>query len=640
MEPLRLTSETKTINGSGLFRTQNGYNVADMPAWTKYPGDNAANIGEKVTYGYSSQGSLNTLQSITNNYYYVNSTIYDSAGRLNQRWLGAATQAATPVIVSNYAYYAWSTQGQGGRLRYLTSGLYADPDSLQSFEYNYDSGGNINWIKDYNTGGMQTQTFTYDNLNRLISAAASGGTGGTYNSETYDYSNSTGNLASKAGSSYAYGAQSASCPGGPLSKAHAVVSVGTNNTYCYDLNGNMVKRVVGTQTFTLGYNAENQMTSVSGAASATFTYDGNGARVKGVVGSATTVYISNYFEWTGSTATMIKYYYAGAARVAMRTGNTTQQTANLNYLLADHLGSTGKTADAAGATIGEQRYKAWGETRFSSGTVATTFQYTGQRNQVEIGLYFYGARWWDPALGRFTSADTIIPEASQGVQAWDRYAGMNNNAVRYNDPSGHCIDEGDAPPGATRNNICPKPDPIKSIINKTRLGGEQYQAVFSIAFPFDDPNHEDSLLSGTNFVTFGLSLVVNHRTGEVGLFLITRDSGIIKGNDGRWRRDPGPAEQKIGESMMTPGGGVTFSKGYMGGEKFSEGLESAYRGSSISVEVSGSLLAGDGWAGIDDEGDFSGVGGVDLGVGFGTPGAGLIALNAAKIIITPRLWRR
>jgi len=258
---------------------------------------------------------------------------------------------------------------------------------------------------------MQTQTFTYDNLNRLISAAASSGTGGTYNSETYDYSNSTGNLASKAGSSYTYGAQSASCPGGPLSKAHAVVSVGANNTYCYDLNGNMVKRVVGAQTFTLGYNAENQMTSVSGAASATFTYDGNGARVKGVVGSATTVYISNYFEWTGSAATMIKYYYAGTARVAMRTGNTTQQTVNLNYLLADHLGRTGKTADAAGAAIGEQRYKAWGETRFSSGTIATTFQYTGQRDQVEIGLYFYGARWW----GLSSMSTDVISNARGGI---------------------------------------------------------------------------------------------------------------------------------------------------------------------------------------------------------------------------------
>jgi hypothetical protein len=54
-------------------------------------------------------------------------------------------------------------------------------------------------------------------------------------------------------------------------------------------------------------------------------------------------------------------------------------------------------------------------------------------------LYFYGARWFDASLSRFTSPDTIIRAASQGVQAWDRYAGMNNNPVRYNDPSGHCI---------------------------------------------------------------------------------------------------------------------------------------------------------------------------------------------------------
>ena len=36
-------------------------------------------------------------------------------------------------------------------------------------------------------------------------------------------------------------------------------------------------------------------------------------------------------------------------------------------------------------------------------------------------------------------ADTIVPLASQGVQAFDRFAGLNNNPVRYNDPTGHCI---------------------------------------------------------------------------------------------------------------------------------------------------------------------------------------------------------
>ncbi len=30
--------------------------------------------------------------------------------------------------------------------------------------------------------------------------------------------------------------------------------------------------------------------------------------------------------------------------------------------------------------------------------------------------------------------------ASQGALVWDRYAYANNNPLRYNDPTGHCID--------------------------------------------------------------------------------------------------------------------------------------------------------------------------------------------------------
>lgn len=52
---------------------------------------------------------------------------------------------------------------------------------------------------------------------------------------------------------------------------------------------------------------------------------------------------------------------------------------------------------------------------------------------------FYGARFYDPSLGRFISPDTLIPEQTQGVQAWDRYAYANNNPVKYTDPSGHCL---------------------------------------------------------------------------------------------------------------------------------------------------------------------------------------------------------
>ncbi len=47
---------------------------------------------------------------------------------------------------------------------------------------------------------------------------------------------------------------------------------------------------------------------------------------------------------------------------------------------------------------------------------------------------YYNARWYDPSLGRFAQADALVPG---GVQGYDRYAYVNNDPVRYTDPSGH-----------------------------------------------------------------------------------------------------------------------------------------------------------------------------------------------------------
>jgi RHS repeat-associated protein len=89
--------------------------------------------------------------------------------------------------------------------------------------------------------------------------------------------------------------------------------------------------------------------------------------------------------------------------------------------------------------VSELRYDAWGGTRYTSGTTATDFRYTGQREETSFGLYFYNARWYDSALGRFTSADSIIPGVMD-VQAWDRYAYGLNNPSRHTDSSGHGVD--------------------------------------------------------------------------------------------------------------------------------------------------------------------------------------------------------
>ena len=59
-----------------------------------------------------------------------------------------------------------------------------------------------------------------------------------------------------------------------------------------------------------------------------------------------------------------------------------------------------------------------------------------QQNLPDLGLMEYMARMYDPFLGRFVQADTIIPEAGK-AGAYDRYAYSKNNPINYKDPSGH-----------------------------------------------------------------------------------------------------------------------------------------------------------------------------------------------------------
>jgi RHS repeat-associated protein len=80
-------------------------------------------------------------------------------------------------------------------------------------------------------------------------------------------------------------------------------------------------------------------------------------------------------------------------------------------------------------------YYPYGETRYTEGTLTTDYGYTGQRHEAGLGLMDYGARYYDPALGRFVSADTILPGI--GGQAQNRYMYVEGNPVACTDPSGH-----------------------------------------------------------------------------------------------------------------------------------------------------------------------------------------------------------
>jgi RHS repeat-associated protein len=143
----------------------------------------------------------------------------------------------------------------------------------------------------------------------------------------------------------------------------------------------------------------------------------------------TTRYHSHPIEPTAANVTWRVYYPGGGLRVQTSSSNT------LTYLLTDHLNSNTTTLDTDGDITAWLRYDAWGVSRSSSGTTPTDKRYTGQY-RAEAGLYFYNARFYDPQLGRFAQADTIIPEPGDPL-AWDRYAYVNNNPINGTDPSGH-----------------------------------------------------------------------------------------------------------------------------------------------------------------------------------------------------------
>jgi len=64
--------------------------------------------------------------------------------------------------------------------------------------------------------------------------------------------------------------------------------------------------------------------------------------------------------------------------------------------------------------------------------------YTGQEYDKSTGLYFYQSRFYDADIGRFISADTIVPEPTDG-QSYNRYTYVNNNPFKFTDPTGHFI---------------------------------------------------------------------------------------------------------------------------------------------------------------------------------------------------------
>jgi RHS repeat-associated protein len=315
------------------------------------------------------------------------------------------------------------------RLHEQKAGTASPWTNRQQLTYSYDGNGNVTSLTDARNSG-QVQSFGYDWLERLVSAGTNAAGTGQYN-HTYAY-NAIGNLTSYNGNSYTYGS----------SKPHAVTAA-FGNSYAYDGNGNQITRTIvngtgGATTYTFVYDYENRLAEVKQGATvlARFLYDASGNRVRGTVDGATTFYIDGIYEYQGGANTR---YYAGVAM--RRTGYANATDNGIFYILSDQLQSTSRILNRNNTIAATQYYHPFGGNRGGAAFSAlTTKRFTGQYHESAIpggeGLSYYNARWYDSKLGRFTSADTIVPDPAN-PQDLNRYSYVRNNPLRYVDPSGH-----------------------------------------------------------------------------------------------------------------------------------------------------------------------------------------------------------
>jgi len=136
-------------------------------------------------------------------------------------------------------------------------------------------------------------------------------------------------------------------------------------------------------------------------------------------------------------AVTIRYPSAGSSPLP-----TTQQGYSVFWSHGDHLGSASLVTSITGTVVNEMRYTPLGEVRWSNGNTPTDRTFTGQKveNAGSVGsLMDYGGRFYSPMLGRFISADSIVPQPGD-PQSLNRYSYVRNSPLNFVDPTGHSVD--------------------------------------------------------------------------------------------------------------------------------------------------------------------------------------------------------
>ncbi|MCH1886159.1 RHS repeat-associated core domain-containing protein, partial [Leptospira interrogans] len=109
----------------------------------------------------------------------------------------------------------------------------------------------------------------------------------------------------------------------------------------------------------------------------------------------------------------------------------------LAYYLTDQVDSVSTVLDDEGNTLSLMQYLPYGETFVQRGDLNFSPKFNSQELDRESGFYFFNARFYDPGIARFTSADTLI-DGELDTQGWNRFSYVKGNPIGAKDPTGHC----------------------------------------------------------------------------------------------------------------------------------------------------------------------------------------------------------
>ncbi len=211
----------------------------------------------------------------------------------------------------------------------------------------------------------RTQRFAYDELNRIAIARTDSTTGENAWGQSFSYDR-WGNL-------FSVTVTQGTAP--MLSVTVDNKNRITNRGFTYDAAGNLTKDGNGPGTYTYQWDGESRMKSVDNGSTGAYTYDGDGRRVKKASGKLYWYSIGGEVltetDLSGNNPT--EYIFLNGKRMARGTPN-----GEINFYLADHLGSSRVVTDADGNILDDSDFYPFGGERVVQSSSGNTYRFTGK----------------------------------------------------------------------------------------------------------------------------------------------------------------------------------------------------------------------------------------------------------------------